>query len=153
MELLVSKFGFVIIKKENKMLSPKRTKFRKFKKGRIHALRGNLETISLGRFGIQAMSSARISAKVIEAARRTMTRKIKRSGKVWVKVFPDIGVTKKPAEVRMGKGKGGIDHWVCRVQKGQILFELAGVSSVLAKQAASLVYNKLPIPIKFIERI
>jgi large subunit ribosomal protein L16 len=135
------------------MLSPKRTKFRKFHKGRIHALKGNQKTITLGKFGIQAMTSARISSRVLEAARRAMTRKLKRSGQIWIKVFPDIGVSRKPAEVRMGKGKGALDHWVCRVQRGQILFELSGVSSALAKQAASLVYNKLPIPVKFIERL
>lgn len=135
------------------MLSPKRTKFRKFKKGRIHSLKSNLQTMTLGRFGIQAMKSTRISAKIIEAVRRTIARKFKRSGKIWVKIFPDIGVTKKPAEVRMGKGKGAIDYWICRVQKGQILFEFTGVSCALAKQATNLVYNKLSIPIKFIERI
>lgn len=135
------------------MLSPKKTKFRKFRKGRIPSVKGNLKTINVGRFGIQAVNSARISAKVIEATRRTITRKIKRSGKVWVKIFPDISVSKKPAEVRMGKGKGAVDCWVCHIQKGQILFELAGISSILAKQAFSLAYDKLPISIKFIERI
>mmetsp|Transcript_55091 Transcript_55091/g.175249 ORF Transcript_55091/g.175249 Transcript_55091/m.175249 type:complete len:136 (+) Transcript_55091:360-767(+) len=135
------------------MLSPKKTKFRKFQKGNIRSLNGNLKEMNLGRFAIQAKSSGRISAKVIETARRTMTRKIKRSGKIFIKVFPDIAVSKKPIEVRMGKGKGAIDHWVCRVQKGTILFELTGISVSLARQAALLISNKVPIAIRFIKRL
>tara|TARA_B110000977_G_C11063705_1_gene486970 strand:+ start:687 stop:1094 length:408 start_codon:yes stop_codon:yes gene_type:complete len=135
------------------MLSPKKTKFRKFQKGHIRSLNGNLKDMNLGRFAIQAKNSGRISAKVVEAARRAMSRKIKRSGKIFIKIFPDIAVSKKPIEVRMGKGKGAIDHWICRVQKGTILFELSGISLSLARQAASLISNKVPIAIRFIKRL
>nr|YP_006280955.1 ribosomal protein L16 [Helicosporidium sp. ex Simulium jonesi]ACT36181.1 ribosomal protein L16 [Helicosporidium sp. ex Simulium jonesi] len=132
------------------MLQPKRTKYRKYQKGRIGGIRSNTDHLQFGEFGIKALDTVRIPAKTIEALRRVITRKLKRTGQIWVRIFPDIVVTAKPSEVRMGKGKGAPSYWVCRVQKGQILFELNGIPLSLAQQAAKLVSYKLPIPTKFI---
>ncbi len=134
------------------MLQPKRTKFRKFQKGRIHGVRGNTNQLRFGEFGLKVLESGRIPAKTLEAVRRVITRKFKRCGQVWIRVFPDSAVSAKPAEVRMGKGKGAPSFWVCRVKRGQILFEMGGISSQLAKQAAHLAYFKLPLKTKFVIR-
>lgn len=133
------------------MLQPKKTKFRKFQKRKVAGVQ--LQQLNFGMYGIQSLSCGRLSAACIEAARRAMTRKLKRNGQVWIRVFPDLGVSQKPAEVRMGKGKGIIHHWVCPVQKGQILFELHGVPQSLAFQAVQLAQHKLPLKTKFIQTI
>ena len=133
------------------MLSPKRTKFRKYQKGRIGDIQPNNTQLQIGKYGLKTLQAGRITAKTIEAVRRTMTRKFKRSGKIWIKIFPDIPVTAKPAEVRMGKGKGAPSYWICRVEAGEILFEMDGIPLQLAKQAAMLAHHKLPIPTKFIQ--
>lgn len=130
------------------MLQPKRTKFRKFQKGRIGGVKVN--TLSFGKYGVQSLESGRLKASVIEAVRRVMTRKLKRNGQIWIRVFPDISVSQKPAEVRMGKGKGSPSYWMCRIKKGQILFEIDGVNQDLAKNAAQLANQKLPFHTKFI---
>ena len=132
------------------MLFPKRTKYRKYQKGRMGGIKSNITFLQFGKFGIKSLDAARIPAKTIEAVRRVMTRKFKRSGQIWIRIFPDIPVTAKPAEVRMGKGKGGINHWICRVKQGQILFEMDRVPFQLAKQAAHLAFYKLPVRAKFI---
>ena len=137
------------------MLQPKRTKFRKFHKGKAQGIIQNNPSgsaLSFGTFGIKTLQAGRISARVIEAARRTITRKMRRSGQLWIRVFPDIAVSTKPAEVRMGKGKGNPDFWICRLQAGQILFEIDGISFDLAKQAAYLACQKIPFPTVFISR-
>lgn len=138
-------------KKEKKMLQPKRTKYRKYQKGETGGKVSNTSSLSFGKFGIKSLSSGRLSAQVIEAARRTMTRKLRRNGKIWIRVFPDIPVTEKPAEVRMGKGKGNISYWVCRIKAGQILFELDGISFDMAKQATFLAAQKIPFPTEFLK--
>lgn len=132
------------------MLLPKRTKYRKYQKGRIGGIKTNTTFLQFGKYGIKSLEAARIPAKTIEAVRRVMTRKFKRSGQIWIRIFPDIPVTAKPAEVRMGKGKGGINYWICRIKRGQILFEMDRVSLPLAKQAALLAFYKLPVRAKFI---
>jgi large subunit ribosomal protein L16 len=134
------------------MLSPKRTKFRKQQRGRMHgnATRGN--TISFGDYGIVALERYWITNRQIEAARIAMTRHIKRGGKVWIRVFPDMPFTKKPAETRMGKGKGSPEYWVAPVKPGTILFEIGGVSRELAQEAIKLAGSKLPIHTKFVAR-
>lgn len=134
------------------MLQPKRTKYRKFQKGRVKGILSNTVHLEFGQFGLKALEPGRIAAKTLEAVRRIMTRKFKRMGQIWIRVFPDISITSKPAEVRMGKGKGSPSFWVCRVKKGQILFEIDGVSPQLAKQASRLAYYKLPLKTKFITR-
>jgi len=132
------------------MLSPKRTKFRKFhkihKKGQV----SNLQNLEFGKFGIQALEQGRLDAKTIEAVRRVLTRQFKRSGQMWIRVFPDLGITAKPAEVRMGKGKGPHSHWTCPVQPGQILYEMDVVSKTLAAQAARIAHHKLPMRTRFV---
>jgi large subunit ribosomal protein L16 len=134
------------------MLSPKRTKFRKQQRGRMHgtATRGN--TVSFGDYGIVALERFWITNRQIEAARIAMTRHIKRGGKVWIRVFPDMPFTKKPAETRMGKGKGNPEYWVAPVKPGTILFEIGGVSRELAVEAIKLAGSKLPIHTKFLAR-
>ncbi len=132
------------------MLQPKRTKFRKYQKGRVDGKVSNNTSLSFGKFGIKSLTSGRLSAQVLEAARRTMTRKLRRNGKIWIRVFPDIPVTEKPAEVRMGKGKGNVSSWICRIKAGQILFELDGMSLDMAKQASFLAAQKIPFSTKFI---
>ena len=134
------------------MLLPKRTKFRKYQKGRIRGIKPNTPQLQFGQYGIKALDSGRIPARTLEAVRRVITRKFKRTGQIWIRIFPDIPVSAKPAEVRMGKGKGSPSFWVARVQRGQILFEMDGISPQLAKQAANLAYYKLPIKTKFIIR-
>jgi large subunit ribosomal protein L16 len=134
------------------MLSPKRTKFRKQQRGRMHgnATRGN--TVSFGDYGIMALERYWITNRQIEAARIAITRHIKRGGKVWIRVFPDMPFTKKPAETRMGKGKGNPEYWVAPVKPGAVLFEIGGVSRELAQEAVKLAGSKLPIHTKFVAR-
>ncbi|MFK7161563.1 50S ribosomal protein L16 [Marinospirillum sp. MEB164] len=134
------------------MLQPKRTKFRKMHTGRNRglALRGN--KVSFGEFGLKATGRGRLTARQIEAARRTMTRHIKRGGKIWIRVFPDKPITEKPLEVRMGKGKGNVEYWVALIQPGKVLYEVEGVSEELARQAFALAAAKLPIPTTFVKR-
>ena len=135
------------------MLQPKKTKFRKAHKGRIHGVATSGATLSFGQFGLKAMAPERITARQIEAARRALTRHMKRAGRVWIRIFPDLPVSKKPAEVRMGSGKGAPDHWVARVKPGRIMFELDGVSEEIARSALTLGAAKLPIKTRFIQRI
>src|SRR5882757_3023900 len=135
------------------MMQPKKTKFRKAHKGRIHGVATSGATLSFGQFGLKAMAPERVTARQIEAARRAMTRHMKRAGRVWIRIFPDVPVSKKPLEVRMGSGKGAPELWVCRVAPGRILFELDGVSTQLAKEALALAAAKLPIKTRFIARI
>src|SRR5476651_451786 len=135
------------------MLSPKRTKYRKAHKGRIHGVAQSGATLNFGAFGLKAMEPERITARQIEAARRAITRHMKRQGRLWIRVFPDVPVSTKPAEVRMGSGKGSPEFWVARVHPGRIMFEIDGVSPELAKEALTLGAAKLPIKAKFITRI
>ena len=135
------------------MLQPKKTKFRKAHKGRIHGNAKGGSDLSFGAFGLKALAPERITARQIEAARRAITRHMKRQGKVWIRVFPDVPVSKKPLEVRMGSGKGSPEWWACRVKPGRIMFELDGVSEAIARQALELGAAKLPIATKFVKRI
>ena len=135
------------------MLSPKRTKFRKAHKGRIHGkAKGGFE-LNFGAFGLKAVEPGRITAREIEAARRAITRHMKRVGKVWIRVFPDVPVSRKPAEVRMGSGKGSPEYWVARIHPGRIMFEIDGVQKNLAIEAFALASAKLPIKARFVTRI
>lgn len=134
------------------MLSPKRTKYRKQHKGRIHGLAQTGNQLNFGAFGLKATSPNRITARQIEAARRAITRSIRRQGRLWIRVFPDVPVSKKPLEVRMGSGKGTPEFWACRVKPGRILFELDGVPADLARQAFTLASAKLPLDTKFVAR-
>ena len=135
------------------MLQPKRTKFRKQMKSRNRGLAHRGSTVSFGEFGLKATGRGRMTARQIEAARRAMTRHIKRGGKIWIRVFPDKPITKKPLEVRQGKGKGSPDYWAMRVAPGRILFEIDGVPRDVAEEAFALASAKLPIKTKFVERI
>ena len=135
------------------MLSPKRTKFRKAHKGRIHGNAKGGTTLNFGSFGLKALAPARVTARQIEAARRAITRHIRRSGRVWIRIFPDVPVSSKPAEVRMGKGKGTPEFWVARVKPGRIMFELEGVPRDLAEQAFTLAAAKLPLDTRFVARL
>jgi large subunit ribosomal protein L16 len=135
------------------MLQPMRTKFRKAHKGRIHGLATSAIDLAFGQFGLKAMEPERLTARQIEAARRALTRHMKRAGQVWIRVYPDVPVSKKPLEVRMGSGKGNVELWVCRVKPGRILFEVDGIPVELAKEALGLAAAKLPIKTRFIERI
>jgi large subunit ribosomal protein L16 len=135
------------------MLSPKRTKFRKAHKGRIHGEAKGGTTLNFGAYGLKAMEPARVTARQIEAARRAITRHMKRVGKVWILVFPDVPVSRKPAEVRMGSGKGTPEYWVCRVHPGRIMFELDGVPKALAHEAFALAAAKLPIKTRVVSRL
>jgi large subunit ribosomal protein L16 len=135
------------------MLQPIRTKFRKAHKGRIHGLATSGTDLSFGQFGLKALEPDRVTARQIEAARRAMTRHMKRAGRVWIRVFPDVPVSKKPIEVRMGKGKGTPELWVCRVKPGRIMFEVDGVPVEVAREALTLAAAKLPIKTRFIARI
>jgi len=132
------------------MQQPKRVKYRKVQKGRRRGSAGSGNTMLFGEFGMQALSNAWITSEQIEAARRAITRYIRRGGKVWIRIFPDKPVTKKPAETRMGSGKGAQDHWVAVVKSGRMMFELGGVSEKLAKEAMRLASHKLPIETRFI---
>ena len=135
------------------MLQPKRTKFRKQFKGRIKGEAKGGSDLNFGTFGLKATQPERVSARQIEAARRAMTRHMKRQGRVWIRIFPDVPVTAKPIEVRMGKGKGSVDRWVARVQPGRILFEIDGVPDEVALEALRLGAAKLPIRTKIVRRI
>ncbi len=134
------------------MLQPKRTKFRKRQKGRVRGLAQRGHTLAFGTFGIKSLEPGWITSRQIEAARIAMTRAMKREGQVWIRIFPDKPVTKKPAEVRMGKGKGAPEYWVATVKPGTILFEASGVNVELAKEALRLAAQKLPISTKFVVR-
>ena len=135
------------------MLQPTRTKFRKAHKGRIHGFATSGATLAFGQYGLKAVEPERVTARQIEAARRALTRHMKRSGRVWIRVYPDVPVSKKPLEVRMGSGKGAPEFWVARVKPGRILFEIDGVPLGLAREALALAAAKLPIKTRFIERI
>ena len=135
------------------MLQPKRTKFRKSHKGRIHGKAKGGTTLNFGAYGLKAMEPERINARQIEAARRALTRHIKRAGRVWIRIFPDVPVSSKPTEVRMGKGKGAPEYWVCRVKPGRIMFELDGVPLELAREAFERAAAKLPIRTRFVTRL
>ncbi len=135
------------------MLSPKRTKFRKAHKGRIHGNAKGGTALNFGQFGLKALEPERVTARQIEAARRAITRAMKRAGRVWIRIFPDVPVSQKPAEVRMGSGKGSPEFWVARVKPGRIMFEIDGVPAELAQSALQLGAAKLPIKTKFITRI
>ena len=134
------------------MLSPKRTKFRKAHKGRVHGNAKGGTSLNFGTYGLKAMQPGRITARQIEASRRALTRHIKRVGKVWIRIFPDVPVSSKPAEVRMGKGKGSPEYWMCRVKPGRVMFELDGVESGIAREALALAAAKMPIRCKVIQR-
>lgn len=135
------------------MLSPKRTKYRKAHKGRVHGTATSGFRLNFGQFGLKAKEPERITARQIEAARRAITRHLRRTGKVWIRMFPDVPVSTKPAEVRMGSGKGAPEYWMCRVHPGRILFEVDGVSEEMAREAFSLAAAKLPLKTKFIKRL
>jgi large subunit ribosomal protein L16 len=134
------------------MLSPKRSKYRKAHKGRVHGLAKGGTTLNFGAYGLKASDPGRITARQIEAARRAITRHIRRAGRVWIRIFPDVPVSQKPAEVRMGSGKGSPEFWVCRVKPGRIMFELDGVAEDIAREAFELASAKLPIGTRFIMR-
>jgi large subunit ribosomal protein L16 len=135
------------------MLSPKRTKFRKAHKGRIHGDAKGGFSLNFGQYGLKALAPERVTARQIEAARRAMTRYMKRQGRVWIRIFPDVPVSRKPAEVRMGSGKGTPEYWVARVKPGRIMFEIDGVQEDVARQAFELAAAKLPIKTKFVSRL
>jgi large subunit ribosomal protein L16 len=134
------------------MLSPKRTKFRKQHKGRVKGVAKGGTSLNFGSYGLKATSTGRVTARQIEAARRAVTRHIRRQGRVWIRIFPDVPVSAKPAEVRMGKGKGSPEFWMCRVKPGRIMFELDGVPGDLAKRAFELAAAKLPVETRFVTR-
>jgi len=134
------------------MLQPKRTRYRKQQKGRMKGLAIKGGTIAFGTFGLKAITGARLTNRQIESARIAMTRSMKREGKVWIRIFPDKPITKKPQEVRMGKGKGAVDHWVAQVKPGRIMFELDGVSAEVAQAALRLAAQKLPVLTKIVTR-
>ena len=134
------------------MLQPKRTKFRKQFKGRNRGLATTGSKVSFGEYGLKAVERGRITARQIEAARRAMTRHVKRGGKIWIRVFPDVPVSKKPLEVRMGKGKGNVEYWVCKIQPGRVLYEMEGVQEGIAREAFKLAAAKLPFKTTFVSR-
>ena len=134
------------------MLQPKRTKFRKAHKGRIHGVAKGGTDLNFGSHGLKAVEPERVTARQIEAARRAITRHMKRAGRVWIRIFPDLPVSLKPAEVRMGSGKGSPEYWACRIKPGRVMFEIGGVSVGTAKEAFALAAAKLPIKTKFIAR-
>jgi large subunit ribosomal protein L16 len=134
------------------MLQPKRTKFRKQMKGRNRGLANRGNKISFGEYGLKAVGRGRLTARQIEAGRRAMTRRVKRGGKIWIRVFPDKPITKKPLEVRQGKGKGSVEYWVAQVQPGRVLYEMEGVSEELAREALTLAAAKLPFATTFVKR-
>lgn len=135
------------------MLMPKNTKYRKAHKGRIHGNAKGGFDLNFGEYGLKALEPERVTARQIEAARRAISRHVKRAGRLWIRVFPDVPVTRKPAEVRMGSGKGSVEFWVCRVKPGRILFEVDGVSEQIAREAFERAAAKLPIKTKFIARL
>jgi len=134
------------------MLMPKRTKFRKQRKGRIHGNAKGGTDINFGQYALKAMEPERITARQIEAARRAMTRHVKRGGKIWIRMFPDKPVTKKPLEVRQGKGKGNVEYWVAQIQPGRMLYEMEGVTEDIAREAFELAAAKLPVKTMFVSR-
>ena len=134
------------------MLQPKRTKFRKQHKGRIHGEAKGGTDMTFGQYGLKAIEPERVTARQIEAARRAMTRHINRGGKIWIRIFPDKPITKKPLEVRQGKGKGSVEYWVAQIQPGKMLYEMEGVSEEIAREAFMLAAAKLPIATKFVSR-
>jgi large subunit ribosomal protein L16 len=135
------------------MLQPKRTKFRKAHKGRIHGVAKGGTDLNFGQYGLKATEPERVTARQIEAARRAITREMKRQGRVWIRIFPDVPVSKKPTEVRMGKGKGSIEFWAAKVKPGRVIFEVDGVTEAVAKEALRLGAMKLPITTRVITRI
>jgi len=135
------------------MLSPKSMKYRKAQKGRIHGKAKGGNRLNFGSYGLKAISPERITARQIEAARRAMTRHMKRTGRVWIRIFPDVPVSQKPAEVRQGKGKGTPEFWVCRVKPGRVLFEIDGVTADVARRAFELAAAKLPLKTRFVTRL
>lgn len=135
------------------MLQPKRTKYRKQHKVRIHGNAKGGATLNFGQYGLKALEPERVTSRQIEAARRAITRHVKRVGRIWIRIFPDVPVTAKPAEVRMGKGKGSVDRWVARVKPGRIMFEIDGVPEELAREAFARGAAKLPVKTKFISRV
>ena len=135
------------------MLQPKRTKYRKAHKGRIKGAASSAVTLAFGTYGLKAQEPARITARQIEAARRAMTRQMKRSGRVWIRLFPDVPVSKKPTEVRMGSGKGSTEYWACRVKPGRVMFEIDGVTEPVARESLRLAAAKLPIKTRVVARI
>ena len=135
------------------MLQPKKTKFRKAHKGRIHGLAKGGSDLNFGTYGLKAVEPERITSRQIEAARRAIQRHVKRSGRLWIRIFPDTPVTSKPAEVRMGKGKGSVDYWAAKVKPGRIMFEMEGVEEKLARSAFERAAAKLPIKTKFVKRV
>ncbi len=134
------------------MLQPKKTKFRKQSKGRNRGLAGNGNKVSFGEFGLKATTRGRITARQIEAARRAITRQVKRGGKLWIRIFPDKPITTKPLEVRQGKGKGNVEYWVAQIQPGKMLYEIEGVPEPLAREAFRLAAAKLPVKATFVSR-
>ncbi|MDH3978641.1 MAG: 50S ribosomal protein L16 [Gammaproteobacteria bacterium] len=134
------------------MLQPKRTKFRKQHKGRNRGLAQRGNTVAFGEFGLKSTGRGRITARQIEAARRAMTRYVKRGGKIWIRIFPDKPITKKPLEVRQGKGKGNVEYWVCQIQPGRVLYEMEGVDEDIAREAFRLAAAKLPVSTTFVTR-
>jgi large subunit ribosomal protein L16 len=134
------------------MLSPKRSKYRKAHKGRVHGLAKGGTTLNFGAYGLKASDPGRVTARQIEAARRAITRHIRRTGRVWIRIFPDVPVSTKPAEVRMGSGKGSPEYWICRIKPGRIMFELDGVTEATAREALELGAAKLPIKTRFVRR-
>lgn len=134
------------------MLQPKRTKFRKQFKGRNRGLATTGSNVSFGEFGLKSTGRGRLTARQIEAARRAITRHVKRGGKIWIRVFPDKPITKKPLEVRQGKGKGNVEYWVAQIQPGRMLYEIEGISEELARQAFALAAAKLPVSTTFVKR-
>jgi len=134
------------------MLQPKRTKFRKQHKGRNRGLSHRGSTVAFGEYGLKAIGRGRITARQIESGRRAMTRYIKRGGKIWIRIFPDKPITKKPLEVRQGKGKGNVEYWVAQVQPGRVLYEMEGVNETIAREAFRLAAAKLPVPTIFVIR-
>mgnify|MGYP001391550698 FL=1 len=134
------------------MLQPKKTKYRKQQKGKLRGFATSGAKVSFGEYGLKALTRGRVTARQIEAARRAMTRHIKRGGKVWIRIFPDVPITKKPVEVRMGKGKGNVEYWVAKIQPGKMLYEMEGVSEEVAREAFRLAAAKLPILTSFVNR-
>ena len=134
------------------MLQPKRTKFRNAFKGRIHGVAKSATTLDFGSFGLKSLDAERVTARQIEAARRAISRAMKRQGRLWIRIFPDVPVSKKPPEVRQGKGKGSPEYWICRVKPGRVMFEVDGVSEEIAREAFTLASAKLPVKTKFIAR-
>jgi large subunit ribosomal protein L16 len=135
------------------MLSPKRTKYRKAHKGRIHGVAKGGTSLNFGAFGLKAMEPERVTARQIESARRAITRAMRRAGRVWIRIFPDVPVSQKPAEVRMGSGKGSTEYWAARVKPGRVLFEIDGVPRSVAEESLSLAAAKLPIKTRFVARL